>query len=66
VLTAVLSNTGQDQATLTIILVVGAVLVALGVAASVAVRISRKKNSSATVYKPAVTGEPATPADESK
>ena len=65
-LTAVLSNTGQDQATLTIILIVGAVLVVLGVAASVAVRISRKKNSSAAVYKPAATGESATPADESK
>ena len=65
-LTAVLSNTGQNQATLTIILIVGAVLVVLGVAASVAVRISRKKNSSAAVYKSAATGESATPADESK
>lgn len=65
-LTAVLSNTGQSQATLTIILIVGAVLVVLGIAASVAVRISRKKNASAAVYKPAASGEQATPADESK
>jgi flagellar basal body-associated protein FliL len=66
VLTAVLSNTGQNQATLTIILIVGAVLVILGVAASVAVRISRKKNASAAVYKPDASGEQTTPADESK
>lgn len=65
-LTAVLSNTGQSQSTLTIILVVGAVLVVLGIGASVAVRISRKKNGSAAVYKPAASGEQASPADESK
>jgi len=66
VLTAVLSNTGQNQATLTIILIVGAVLIVLGVAASVAVRISRKKNASASVYKPATSGEQASSTDETK
>lgn len=63
-LAAVLSNTGQNQATLTIFLIVGAVLVVLGIAASVAVRISRKKNSSAAVFKPAASGEKAKPTDE--
>ena len=57
---ALLPLTGQNQATLTVVLIVGAVLVILGVLAMVAVRVSRKKNAAATVYKP------APPVDETK
>ena len=57
---ALLPLTGQNQATLIVVLIVGSVLVILGVLAMVAVRVSRKKNAAPAVYKP------APPADETK
>ncbi len=64
--TALLANTGQNQATLTAVLIVGAVLIVLGVAAMVAVRVSRKKNASAATFTPASTDATNAPTDESK
>ena len=57
---SLLPDTGQNQGTLVVILIVGSVLVVLGVAAMIAVRVSRKKNANAKVF------TPTTPADEEK
>lgn len=58
---AILPNTGQSQATLLSIFIIGGVLVIAGIAAMVAVRASRKKNADATTFKPeaAASTEPA-------
>lgn len=59
-LLAILPSTGQDQSSLISILIIGAVLVAAGIAAMVAVRASRKKNDSASTFKPAAGDSGAT------
>jgi flagellar basal body-associated protein FliL len=57
-----LPATGQSQTTLISILIIGAVLVVAGIAAMVAVRVSRKKNSSASTFKPTAEDTVAKPA----
>jgi LPXTG-motif cell wall-anchored protein len=52
VLAAILPNTGQSESTLLSIFIIGGVLVIAGVAAMVAVRVSRKKNADAATFKP--------------
>lgn len=56
-LAAILPNTGQSQAALLSYLIIGAVLVAAGIAAMVAVRISKKRNSGAKTFKPEAAAE---------
>jgi LPXTG-motif cell wall-anchored protein len=57
VLAAILPNTGQSESTLLLIFIIGGVLVIAGVAAMVAVRVSRKKNADAATFKPEAAAE---------
>jgi LPXTG-motif cell wall-anchored protein len=57
VLAAILPNTGQSESTLLSILIIGGVLVIAGVAAMVAMRVSRKKNADAATFKPEAAAE---------
>lgn len=56
-LAAILPNTGQSESTLLSIFIIGGVLVIAGVAAMVAVRVSRKKNADAATFKPVAAAE---------
>ena len=56
-LAAILPNTGQSESTLLSILIIGGVLVIAGVAAMVAMRVSRKKNADAATFKPEAAAE---------
>jgi LPXTG-motif cell wall-anchored protein len=57
VLAAILPNTGQSESTLLLIFIIGGVLVIAGVAAMVAMRVSRKKNADAATFKPEAAAE---------
>lgn len=61
-----LPNTGQDQSNFGVILIIGAVLVALGLVAMIGVRVSRKKNANAQTFQSSKPAQDATtPAAES-
>jgi hypothetical protein len=52
VFAAILPNTGLSETTLLSFLIIGGGLIVAGVAAMVAVRVSRQKNADATTFKP--------------
>lgn len=63
-LTSLLPVTGQDPVLLSTVLIVGVCLVVFGIVLMIALRVSRRRNASATVFTPS-TGNAST-AESSK